>query len=167
MATPAQRAHLLALMDFLVAHGSHVHYPPHDHRGSADAWTWRLSESELHHVLTGGGSVTFDCSQSAVQLCRWVGLRDPNGFQPPYREPGYTGTLLASLPHYSDAGAAYVGALCVFGPGTGEHVSMVHTRGKDPLLWTQGSERGPNLYRLSVEREWHRPPVRFLSVAGL
>src|SRR5437868_14540651 len=111
-------------MTRLARYAPQVHYPPHDIRGPADARTFALSEQDLEHVLSAGGGVTMDCSEAVTELCRWAGLRDPNGLG--YRYAGYTGTLLAHLPHYSDPAAAYPGALVVYGPGTGEHVSMVY-----------------------------------------
>jgi hypothetical protein len=165
VATAAQRSHLHALMDLLLRHEPQVHYPPHDVRGPADARTFHLSEQELEHVLASGGGVTMDCSEAVTELCRWAGLRDPNGLG--YRYAGYTGTLLAHLPHYADPRAAYVGAIVVFGPGSGQHAAMVYERGADPLLWSHGCEGGPLLVRLSEERRLHSPPVTFLSIAQL
>lgn len=165
MATEAQRAHLHVLMTRLVAYEHAVHYPPHDIRGPADARTFHLSEQELEHVLRAGGGVTMDCSEAVTELCKWAGLRDPNGLA--YRYAGYTGTLLAHLPHFSDPADAYTGGLVVYGPGTGDHVSMVYDRGRDPLLWSHGREGGPELIHLSQQRVRHRAPVTFLSVAHL
>lgn len=164
MATDAQRAHLLQLMHYLYEHRSQFLYPPHDVRGPADAATFRLTEQQLHHVLAAGGRITADCSEAVTELCRWTGLADPNGLG--YRYAGYTGTMLVHLPHYDDPRKAYVGALVVYGPGTGDHVSMVMQRGADPLLWSHG-RGGVDQWRLSFQRQFHRPPVRFLSIAHL
>lgn len=152
-------------MDLWLRHGSQIHYPPHDVRTAFDARTFNLTEQQMERLLIGGGALQADCSEAVTELCKWAGLADPNGLG--YRYAGYTGTLLSHLPHYSDPAAAGVGALCVFGRYPGEHVSMVHDAGADPMLWTNGSENGPNLYRLSLERTWHRPPVTFLSIAHL
>jgi len=156
---------MFALMKLLRSYAPQVHYPPHDVRTAFDARTFNLSEQQLEHLLRGGGGVQMDCSEAVTEVCRWAGLRDPNGLG--YRYAGYTGTLLKHLPHYSDPAAAFVGALVVFGPYPGEHVSMVYERGTDPVLWSHGREQGPDLYRLSVERGWHSPPVTFLSIAHL
>jgi hypothetical protein len=164
MATEAQRTHMHHLMDFLYGHRGHILYPPHDVRGPADVRTFRMTEQELEHVLNGGGYVTADCSEMVTEVCRMCGLRDPNGLG--YRYAGYTGTMLQHLPHYSDPALAGVGALVVFGPGTGEHVSMVYTPGEDPLLQSHGRP-GMDRWRLSEERRWHSAPVTFLSIAGL
>jgi hypothetical protein len=164
MSTSAQRSHLHALIGLLHAHRSQLDYPPHDVRGPLDAATFRMSEQTMEHVLTSGGRLTADCSEMVTELLRWVGCADPNGLG--YRYAGYTGTLLAHLPHYTDPRKAGIGALCVFGPGTGEHVSMVYEPGADPLLASHGRP-GYDLVHLSDERTWHRPPVTFLSIAAL
>src|SRR5690349_5469599 len=102
-------------MEYLYAHRAQLLYPPHDIRGPADVATFRMSEQTLHHVLNGGGRITADCSEMVTELCRWVGLADPNGLG--YRYAGYTGTMLSHLPHYADPADAFPGGLVVFGPG--------------------------------------------------
>lgn len=110
--------------------------------------------------------MTMDCSEAVTCLCKWAGLKDPNGFG--YNGKGYTGTLLDHLPHYFDPANANVGALVVFGPGTGEHVAMVlEPDHRNPLLFSHGFEGGPLLIRLHDEAQLHHPPVTFLSIAGL
>ena len=79
------------------------------------------------------------------------------------------GTMLAHLPHYSDARAALTGALAVFGPGTGDHVAMVHTPDPqvgNPLLGSHGRP-GFDLVRLHDLAAALRPPVTMLSIAAL
>ncbi len=167
MATAAQRVHLSALIELLHAHAAQLDYPPHDIRGPLDSRTFTLTEQQAEHVLTSGGRLQADCSEMVTELLRWVGCADPNGLG--YRYAGYTGTMLGHLPHYLNAKAALVGALAVYGPGTGDHVSMVYkpdaTHG-DPLMASHGRS-GFDLLRLDVERSWHRPPVTFLSIAAL
>ena len=165
MATAAQRAHLLALMQLLIGYEPQVHYPPHDVRTAADLATFKLTEQQLDRLLATGGSIQADCSEMVTELCRWAGLADPNGLN--YAYAGYTGTMLAQLPHYDNPASALVGALVVFGPGTGEHVCMVIEPGADPLLFSHGQEAGPFAIRLSAERAAHHPPVTFLSIANL
>lgn len=160
MATNAQRAHLRALMLYLLEHEPQVHY-----RQARPMDTVRWSESHLHAVIAAGGGVWMDCSEAATALCKWAGLRDPNGRQ--YDGLGFTGTLLANLPHYTDPARARVGALVVFGPAPGEHVATVLWPGADPLLWSHGGESGPRRVRFSVARAAHRRPATFLSIAGL
>jgi hypothetical protein len=103
MATAAQRIHLHALMELLMAHEPRVHYPPHDVRTAADLATFKLTEQQLDRLLATGGSIQADCSEMVTELCRWAGLADPNGLN--YRYAGYTGTMLATLPHYDNPGS--------------------------------------------------------------
>ena len=153
MATPAQREHLAVLMHELLAHERQIHY----------AQIRPMRSVHLQHPVY---PLTMDCSESVTCLCKWAGLQDPNGLG--YDGSGYTGTLLDHLPHYYDPGNADVGALVVFGPGTGQHVTMVlEPDHRNPLLWSHGSESGPRLVRLHDEAQAHLPPVRFLSIAHL
>jgi hypothetical protein len=147
-------------MEYLLAHEPRIHYAQ-----LRPMQTLRYTEQQAATLLEHGGSLTMDCSEAVTLLCKWAGLKDPNGRA--YNGTGYTGSLLANLPHYTNPRAAQVGALVVFGPGTGEHVSMVQEAGDDPLLWSHGAERGPRSFRLSAEKSWHAPPATFLSVARL
>ena len=63
--------------------------------------------------------------------------------------------------------SAAIGALVVFGPGTGEHVCQVRHPGKNPTLYGHGADRSSHFVSLSVESTYHDAPVRFLSIAGL
>jgi hypothetical protein len=148
-------------MRYLEAHEPQVHYAqvrPMRTRG--------LHEQQLADTLAADrGSLTMDCSEAVTLLCRLAGLADPNGNG--YNGLGYTGTLLKHLPHYTTAAHADVGALVVYGPDDGEHVSMVYERGPDPILWSHGSEGGPLFISLSAQRRLHARPVTFLSVARL
>lgn len=160
-----QRNKLRDLAAYLLAHEPQVHYPWHDVRGPADAATFRLTETQMRKRLATGNSLMMDCSQGVTCLYKWAGLEDPNGLN--YRWAGYTGTLLDHLPHYTNPSDARVGALVVYGPGTGDHVSMVYESGRDPNLWSHGFDGGPVLIRLSKQRPLHRSPVTFLRVAGI
>lgn len=151
-------------MRFLARNSLALDYPAGDVRGSADAATFALNEAAMRQRIAAGRHLMFDCSQAVTQLCRWAGLKDPNGLA--YGHAGYTGTMLASLPHYSNPSSANIGALVVYGPGTGDHVSMVLEPGADPLLWSHG-HTGLDVVRLSRQRTWHRAPVTFLSIAEL
>jgi hypothetical protein len=161
MTTPTQRAKLAQLMDLLVRERAQVHYaqvrPMRTHR--------LASLHLLQQALASPAGVTMDCSESVTLLCRLAGLDDPNGVD--YDGTGYTGTLLRNLPHYSDARKAKTGALVVFGPGSGHHVCMVRAPGRDPLLFSHGSERGPIMIRLSEEKRYQLPPTTFLAIKGL
>jgi hypothetical protein len=132
-----------------------------------DAATFRLSEQTMEHILRAGGRLMADCSEMATELLRWVGCGDPNGLG--YRYAGYTGTMLAHLPHYSDPRQAFTGALAVFGPGTGRHVAIVYEPDPahgDPLMASHG-EPGFDLVRLSVIASSEPAPVTMLSIAAL
>lgn len=156
MATAAQRSHLHALMVYMHAHRAQVHYPPKDLR------THRASEIQTQAELydrIAAGTFEFDCSQTVEIMCVVVGLHWPRSMV-----NGFTGTMLANLPHYFPPANAGLGALCVVGPGTGEHVWMVMGTGTDPLLWGNGSEAGPSEIRYSQEA---RRPRTFLSIAHL
>lgn len=161
----ANRKKLHELAALLLAHEPLVNYPWHDVRGAADAATFKLTEKQMRTRLAAGKHLMMDCSEAVTCLYKWAGIEDPNGLR--YRYAGFTGTLLSHLPHYSDPSKARVGALVVYGPSTGEHVSMVYEAGADPLLWSHGFDRAPQLIRLSVQRQHHHTPVTFLRVAGL
>lgn len=160
MATDSQREHLAGLMDWTHANRALIGYlqrrPMHTARGF---------EQDYADSLRHGNKLLMDCSEACTWIARLAGLRDPNGKG--YDGSGFTGTMLAELEHYTDPHAAMTGALVVFGPGTGEHVAMVRHPGKDPVLWSHGSDAGPLFVPLSMERAAHRAPVTFLSVAPL
>src|SRR2546423_7566147 len=109
MATDAQRRDLHRLMAYLLAHEPQIHY-----RQLRPMRTVQVSETELRSRLDHGGTIAMDCSEAVTCLCKWAGLHDPNGLH--YNGSGFTGTMLARLPHYSDPSKAKVGALCAFGP---------------------------------------------------
>lgn len=127
--------------------------------------TVHLSETQLETLLGHGHSITMDCSEAVTCLCKWAGLHDPNGRG--YNGEGFTGTLLDHLEHYHRPGAARVGALCVYGPGSGQHVAMVYEVGHDPVMWSHGAEAGPRLVKHSIEAAVHSAPQTFLSIAPL
>lgn len=160
MATDAQRAHLLHLMRYLLDHEADIHYAQ-----VRPMRTVHLSEAQAVLHLQHGPGLTMDCSEAVTVLCKWAGLHDPNGRG--YDGSGFTGTLLQHLPHYSNASGAKVGALVVFGPGSGDHVCMVMEAGSDPLLWSHGYEGGPRAVHFSAERAVHRRPATFLRIASL
>lgn len=161
MATTLQRAHMLGLMRFLLAHEPQIHYGQ-----IRPMKTAKLTEQQLANLFSVGGTITSDCSETATLICRLAGLANPNGTT--YESgAGYTGTMLNHLPHYTDPRGASVGALVVFGPGTGDHVGLVMTPGADPWIFDHGSESGPKRRRLSTVAAAHRPPVTFLNISSL
>jgi hypothetical protein len=165
--TTAQREGLARTMQLLIDHESLCGYPDEDVRGPLDTATWQLSLLELTTALAKGVELTFDCSQSVTQICRYHGLKDPNGLA--YQHAGYTGTMLDNrrLEHYTNPRDADVGALVVFGPGTGQHVAMVLEPGVDPWLFSHGAPKVCGPIRFSAEKLRHTPPATFLSITNL
>jgi hypothetical protein len=153
VATTAQRHRLVVLMDDLIQHRGAIHYE-------------QIRPMRNVHLAKPVFPMTMDCSEAVTCLCKWAGLRDPNGLR--FNGKGYTGTMLDHLPHYHNPANALAGALVVFGPGTGEHVAMVlEPDHRNPLLFSHGSERGPLAVHLHDEAQFHLPPITFLSIAAL
>lgn len=147
-------------MDMLVQNEPLIHY------GQKRPMTTRnLREQQLADLFKARKTITMDCSESVTLLCRLAGLADPNGKN--YSGYGFTGDMLDHLKHYTRPASADVGALVIFGPSPGDHVCMVRKKGRDPLLFSHGQERGPFYVHLSDEKKAHRPPVTFLAVAPL
>jgi hypothetical protein len=166
--TAADRKRLHGIMAKLIAHHTQLDYPLHDVRGKLDAETFALTWPQAVHRLDNGGRLMFDCSGCVTCICKWGGVKDPSGYA--FKRAGYTGSLLAHLPHYTSAKRARVGALVVFGPATGEHVAMVYTADKandDPLLFSHGARGLTGPIRLHREKRFHDPPVTLLDVSGL
>lgn len=160
MATPDQRAHLAGVMQGWIARHERLLWQEirpmrQIHWYETDLWAW----------LDAGHTITMDCSETVTVTCKLAGLKDPNGNS--YNGKGYTGTMLAHLPHLKTAKDLDVGGLVVFGPGTGDHVAQVLEPGADPLLCSHGADRLAGPIRLSVEQTFHKPPVTFLSIAHL
>lgn len=155
MATAVQRRRLAVLMRALIAHEPQVHYAQ--------------SRPYPFHLTKPAYPITLDCSSAVTMLCKWAGLADPNGPHYDYNGFGYTGTLLdGPCPHYFRPGAANVGAIVIFGPGTGEHAAMVlQPDPLNPLLFSHGGEGGPIAIRLHDEAQYHLAPTTFLSIAAL
>lgn len=163
MATTAQRVHVAHLIEYLHAHAPLLDYPPEDHRTGQDAHDWTLSEGQADILLEHGGRLMFDCSEMGAWILKCVGLWR-------WSSPGATGSHLLWLPdHYRDARIANVGAVVIFGPGSGDHEALVYqpdTHGGNPMLAGHG-RAGFDIERLSVVASRHRPPVTFLSIAHL
>lgn len=163
MATKAQRLHLRELMRYLLSKEPHIHYAQ-----VRPMQTVHWTEQQMEKLLDRGGYITMDCSEAVTCLCKWAGLKDPNGMH--YNGYGFTGTLLSHLPHYRDPRVAQTGALVVYGPASGHHVSMVLTpdpKNGNPLLWSHGREGGPNTIRLNDQKAQQPAPATFLSIAHL
>jgi hypothetical protein len=166
VATLAQRRHLAALMRYLIAHRGQLDYPPGDQRDWRDSRSWQLSEQQAEHLLGAGGRMQLDCSEMGAWLLKAVGCWH-------WSSPGYTGTHLELLPVYHDPKLAGVGALAVFGGGTGHHEAIVLTpdaKGGNPLMFSHGRP-GVDVIRLRDEAARQassgHPGVRLLSIAHL
>lgn len=149
-------------------HHLQLDYPTHDVRGKLDAETFALTWAQAEKRLADGGRLMFDCSGAITCIYKWAGLKDPNELA--YKHEGYTGTMLAHLPHYSNAKRGRVGAIVIFGPATGEHGALVFTPDKvggDPVLFSHGARGTSGPIRLHREQRFHDPPVTFLDVSGL
>lgn len=159
--TQAQRDHLHRLMHYLISKEPLIGYQQY-----RPMTTIHYNEAGLRRHLDSGHSISMDCSESVTLLCKLAGLKDPNGFG--YNGYGYTGTLLNHLPHYSRASNAHVGAIAIFGAGTGEHAVMVMERGSDPVVFSHGFSGGPLALRLSTEKRYHPGArVTFLDISHL
>lgn len=167
MATGLQRQHAAGIMRWLIANEQRVMY-----RQARPMISRNYTEQSLVDRFRTGGSIAMDCSEAVTFVCRCAGLADPNGAS--YDGSGYTGTMLAHLPHYSDPKAAGVGALVVFVSkvATGDHVAQVLEPGADPVLFSHGQDAGPIDIPLSGElaaqRRMHgESHAVFLSIAAL
>jgi hypothetical protein len=102
-------------------------------------------------------------------LCHLAGLRDPTGLG--YVGDGNTGTFLSHLNvHYTDPTKALPGAIVVFNsdrPLDEQHAAMVHTRGRDPILFTHGTAADPSLLRLSQLQPGFPGRTVFCGVSSL
>ncbi len=153
--TQADRKRLQAIMEKLCLHHTQLDYPTQDVRGKLDAATFAMTWAQAEKRLTNGGRLMFDCSGAITCIYKWAGLKDPNGLA--YKHEGYTGTMLANLPHYKQASRTRIGAIVIFGPATGEHGAVVMDKatanGADPLLFSHGARgvSGPiRLHRSST-----------------
>lgn len=157
-----QRNELAALMDWCFAERARIHYPPGDVRRTTVAGIGSVEDLKAAVMQSGGWSV--DCSQMCYALLGAVGLKPPN-------QDGATGSMLADLlPHYTDARKAFVGALAVFGPGSGHHVAMVRHRDVvhgNPVVFSHGQESDPRMISLLTEAAHQPAPVTLLSIAHL
>ncbi|MFI5421726.1 MAG: hypothetical protein ACHQ1H_12225 [Nitrososphaerales archaeon] len=163
MVSQSNRKTMLAAMNYLLLEQTKVHYPPIEN-GQI------IRQQELHNIVTlpqlhnqvnSKHGFIGDCSQTS-QVIIQVGLGR--------RIASYDVTtewFLDNLPHYHDPSAAYIGGPVVYGSDPGHHMSLVHTRGKNPILISHGSNP-IKLVSLSTEIIWQaNRPWTFTSIAGL
>jgi hypothetical protein len=164
MATTAQRQHVKTLCDVFKAHAAHLLYPPGDVRTAEEWHDWHLSETQLEAVLTHGGSVMLDCSDTASFWFKCAGLW-------PFASPGYTGTWFDWLGRhaYTDAREALLAAPVIFGPRPGHHMGVVYRPDPvhgNPLIAGHGRP-GFDIAPLSQVAAGQPPGITFLSIAAL
>jgi hypothetical protein len=161
MPSTAQRSELAALMDWLHEERARIHYPRDDIRVETVHQIRSVADVKARVLRRHGWTV--DCSQMDEALLRAVGLHLPF-------TDGATGSFLDNLPHYHDAREAYIGALAVFGPGSGHHMGMVRHRDVihgNPVLFSHGQESDPRYISLLSEAAFQPAPWTMLSIAHL
>lgn len=156
----ADRARLKGVMTFLLAHERPMHY--YQRRPmQLTRLTWKQMQAKLVY-----GDTYSDCSETVTAIFKWAGCKDPSGRG--FDGLGNTETMYDHLPHYTNARLARTGSLVHF--QNPNHISMVYkpdfVRG-NPLLFSFGSEHGPQLYRLQDEHGWHPGSVVLLNVQKL
>ena len=163
MATKAQRAHAVEVMNFMHQHASHLAYPPGDERSSRDNISWHLTEGHMKTLLEQGHYWQGDCSEYGSYVLKCAGLWH-------WSSPGWTGSHLELLPHhYTDGRNADPGALVIFGAGSGKHEAIVHTadhKHGNPIVSSHGRP-GLQVERVSVIAASIGGGVRYLSIAHL
>lgn len=157
-----ERKSALAAMNYLLQEHGRVHYPPivNGQIIRQQQLNHIVSLPQLHeHVMNEG--LIADCSQTS-QVIIQVGLGR--------RIATYDVTtlwFLQNLPHYHDPSAAYISAPVVYGNEPGHHMSLVHSRGRNPILLSHGSDP-IKLVPLSTEIVWQENrPWTFCSIAKL
>lgn len=126
-----------------------------------------LTLSKLRTDLQHNIPITMDCSESVTLICRLSGLKDPNGMM--YDGEGYTGDMLAHLPHFTNYDQLHKGSLIVYGTGTGTHVVMVtEPNGVNPEVYSHGSHASHAIWSLAQEDEYHQgEPKTLLAIEDL
>lgn len=172
MATTRQRILLQQYMGWFISHAPQIHYGAVRPMLTYRRWDGAKKParfptySEVAKIFKDGGSITMDCSESVTLLCKWAGLKDPNGFG--FNGYGNSGTMYEHLTkRYTSPGSAHPGAIVVYGPW--DHVCMVQTRNNnDPWLFSHGQESGPLHISLAEESAFHSGQARyFLDVSRL
>lgn len=155
----SQRNSALAAMSFLLKNHDRVHYPPDDVR--QESYHYITSMPQLYDAVFSKNGFIADCSQTS-QVILQVGLGKKIASWDITTE-----WFLENLPQYHTPSAAYPGAAVVYGSLPGHHMSLVHTRGNNPILCSHGSDP-IRLVPLSVEIVWqNNRPWTFCSVAHL
>lgn len=169
--TGPQRLHVATLCRELVKYAAQLDYPPGDQRTARDGYSWSLSEHAALSLLERGGRMQFDCSE----FVPWV-LRCSARW--PFTWAGWTGAHLEWWAQrgwtvYTDARAAGIGAIVIFGEGEGHHEAVVTSPSPtsgNPILTSHG-EPGLDVVSLrslaAEQAAAGHPGVRFLAVTKL
>jgi len=154
MVSAMQRSAMMSIAQFLIDNHDHINYA--ETRGPNDPMSLRGGTlADLERIFRNGGKISMDCSEAVTLICRLAGLRDPNGAG--YDGYGYTGTLYDHLPHYGNVLDAHDGAIMIFGINPTVHavMRMSSPDGKNPWLFSHGSQGGPRHIQLSDEEQAH------------
>ena len=161
MATNDQRQHMVGIMQFFLDHKSLLPYKAIRPMSTKD-----LYEHDVVTMFAKGQSINTDCSEMVTLICKWAGLKDPNGFG--YNGDGNSSTMYKHLAHYTQPERAHAGAIVVFGPSGGTHAAMVMEPAKDPVLFSHGS---PGAIKIPLSQyiaaEPSQKPVTFLDIGSL
>lgn len=125
----------------------------------------KITLPQLHNIFAAGEHINSDCSETVTAVCKWAGLKDPNGMG--YDGSGNSETMLSHLRNYRNARLARTGAIVHF--QNPDHVAFVYKPSPilgNPTLWEHGAP-GIAIVKLSVEKQFHNGPVIFLSIAKL
>lgn len=160
--TQTQRNHLVRLAQLL-----NKYSPDVDYAQVRPMRTRYLTQSQLTTDLEHNVPVTMDCSESVTLMFRLASLADPNGLK--YDGEGWTGTMLAHLPHFTEWEKVHEGTLIVFGAYPGEHVVMVtRPNGDDPDVYSHGSHANHAIWSFKTEQTYHEgQQVTLLAIEDL
>jgi hypothetical protein len=163
--TGTQRDLAAVYMDYLVAEKVRVHYEPVRPNPTRAIDT----AAELFHAVTSAEGIYADCSGIIELVFHLIGAKSPSG--PKYGWGyGNTQTMLDYLPHYTKLAGASVAAIVIFNADLAEdrqHATLVRHPGKDPMLFTHGTEADPSFARFSALKPAFPGTYEILNVAKL
>lgn len=134
--TSRERNTMLAVMNYLYLERDRVHYPPIISGNIERQQTIHniTTLPQLHTIINTTGGLVVDCSQTS-QLVIQIGIGR--------RIADYDVTtkwFLDNLPHYHTPNSALIGGPCVWGSEPGHHMALVHTRGRNPVMFSHGHD---------------------------
>lgn len=97
------------------------------------------------------GNVVSDCSHGCAVLCKLAGAPDPtrDNWQ------GNSTSMFHALAHIA-LSKVQVGDMAVLGAEGRLHAMMFRTVGKNPTVWSDGSNADPAFVTLAAEIQWHK-----------